>query len=356
MIELKNINVTFPIEDGVIEAVKDVSLSVEKGDIFGIVGYSGAGKSTLIRVINLLQQPSSGEVYVEGKNLLSLSKEELREERKSIGMIFQHFNLMNQRTVYENVAYPLKDSKLSKEEKDKKIRDLLDLVQLSDRVDRYPSELSGGQKQRVGVARALANDPKILLCDEATSSLDPKTTDQILDLLKELNEKLGITIVLITHEMDAVRAICNKVAVMEQGEIVEQNDIVSIFTNPQNPLTQDFIRTATGIDQSLNSLIDSKQLDILKENDAFVLLSFVGASTGTPLIASLFEKFKVTSNILYANVDVLNHTPVGNIAIILSGEPNNIRDAIDYVKTNGVSVLKLEIVQVDNQARIALAK
>lgn len=355
MIDLKNIDVTFNVNDEEINAVKNVDLNVEKGDIYGIVGYSGAGKSTLVRVINLLQRPTKGEVRVEGKDFLSLSEKELREERKNIGMIFQHFNLMNQRTVYENVAYPLRGSDLSDEEKDAKILELLSLVKLDDRADHYPSELSGGQKQRVGIARSLANDPKILLCDEATSSLDPKTTEQILDLLKELNEELGITIVLITHEMEAVRAICNKVAVMEDGEIVEQNDIVSIFTSPSNPLTQEFIRTATGIDQSLNSLIDSHQLDVLKADDEFVLLNFVGASTGTPLISSLYEKFKVSGNILYANVDNLNNTPVGTIALILSGEPQNLQDAITYIEQKDVAISKLQIVNENGNERVTVA-
>ena len=205
MIELKNIEVTFQNEENSVQAVKDVSLSVEKGDIYGIVGYSGAGKSTLVRTINLLQRPTAGEVFVNGKNLSVLTSDELRTERKKIGMIFQHFNLMRQRTVADNVAYPLYKSGLSKLEIANKVDELLKLVGLADKKEAYPSQLSGGQKQRVAIARALANDPEVLLCDEATSSLDPKTTASILDLLKDLNKKLALTIVIITHEMEVVK-------------------------------------------------------------------------------------------------------------------------------------------------------
>ena len=215
MIELKNISVTFQQKKQEIQAVQDVSLTIDKGDIYGIVGYSGAGKSTLVRVINLLQRPTAGTVIINKENILTFSKKELRQQRKKIGMIFQHFNLMKERTIFSNIDFSLKYSGLSKSERRQKISHLLELVGLSEKRDAYPSQLSGGQKQRVAIARALANDPEILLCDEATSALDPKTTGQILALLKKLNQELNLTIVLITHEMQVVKEICNKVAVME---------------------------------------------------------------------------------------------------------------------------------------------
>ena len=241
MIYLKNICKTF-IDDNKkeVHAVNDVSLTINDGDIFGIIGFSGAGKSTLVRCINLLERPTSGTVEVDGKDLTKLSEKELRESRKKIGMIFQHFNLFPSRTIFGNVAFPLQGSGLSKEEIAAKVRNLLELVGISEKENAYPSQLSGGQKQRVAIARALANDPDILLCDEATSALDPQTTKAILDLLKDLNKKLGITIVVITHEMAVVKEICNKVAVMEKGRVVEEGDVFSIFANPQEALTQNF--------------------------------------------------------------------------------------------------------------------
>lgn len=245
MIELKDIDVIFSNDDKVVTAVKDVNITVDRGEIFGIVGYSGAGKSTLVRTINLLQPPTQGTVTVNGQEMQKLSKKELRGARKKIGMIFQHFNLMDSRTIFDNVAFPLKGSGLSKDEVAHKVAELLDLVGLEEKTDNYPSQLSGGQKQRVAIARALANDPDVLLCDEATSALDPKTTSSILDLLRKLNEQLGLTIVIITHEMSVVKDLCHRVAVMEDGHVLEQGSIVDMFTNPQKSLTKEFINTAT---------------------------------------------------------------------------------------------------------------
>lgn len=350
MIELKDVNVRF---DGDIHAVKDVNLKVEKGDIFGIVGYSGAGKSTLVRTINMLQRPTSGEVYVDDVSFNDLSDEDLRKEREDIGMVFQHFNLMNQRTVYENIAFSLRNSEKTADEKDERILSLIHLVGLEGRQDAYPSELSGGQKQRVGIARALANEPKILLSDESTSSLDPRTTESILDLLSWVNEELGITIVLITHEMDVVKQICNKVAVMEDGAIVEQGDVVSIFTNPQNALTQEFIRTASHIDQSLENLLTHPAVLGLTDNEDLVQLNFVGEGTGEPLLATLNQNFNVVTNILYASVDILDNTPVGEIVITLGGSLDNRKKAFDYIKTKEVRVTELFITTIDGKKLIA---
>lgn len=342
MIDLKNIDVTFESEEQIVEAVKDVSLTIDTGDIYGIVGYSGAGKSTLVRTINLLQRPTNGEVFVDGKNLSELSAKKLRNERKKVGMIFQHFNLMDQRTAAGNVAYPLYRSGLSKEEIQNKVDELLELVGLADKKESYPSQLSGGQKQRVAIARALANDPEVLLCDEATSSLDPKTTTSILELLKDLNKKLSLTIVVITHEMEVVKDICNKVAVMEDGEVVESGDLVSIFTSPQEPLTQEFINTATHIDQGVEKIIEHPSLLHLTKEDVLVNITYVGESTSLPLIARLYAKFAVTANILYGNVEILQNTPIGNLIIVLSGDEKRRDEAIAYLEANNVSVKEIQ--------------
>ncbi|HLR72322.1 MAG TPA: methionine ABC transporter ATP-binding protein [Pseudogracilibacillus sp.] len=342
MIELKNIEVTFQSEETSVQAVKDVSLSVEKGDIYGIVGYSGAGKSTLVRTINLLQRPTQGEVFVNGRNLSILSPNELRNERKKIGMIFQHFNLMRQRTVAGNVAYPLRRTGLSKEEMNAKVEELLQLVGLADKKEAYPSQLSGGQKQRVAIARALANDPEVLLCDEATSSLDPKTTSSILELLKDLNKKLALTIVIITHEMEVVKEICNKVAVMEDGEVVEQGDLVSIFTSPKERLTQEFINTATHIDQAAEKVLNHPTLLNLSNDDVLANITYVDETTSTPLVASLYARFGVTTNILYGNVEILQNTPIGNLIVVLSGKSESRAEAIAYLEANNVTVKTIE--------------
>ncbi|TQR45507.1 methionine ABC transporter ATP-binding protein [Paenibacillus popilliae] len=348
MISLSNIRVTFDTGSQSVTAVQDVSLHVNASDVYGIVGYSGAGKSTLVRVINLLQRPASGSVEVNGQDLLALSPKELRAARRKIGMIFQHFNLMNSRTIYDNVDYPLKSSMLSKRERSQKVKDLLELVGLSDKLDAYPSQLSGGQKQRVAIARALANDPEILLCDEATSALDPKTTLSILELLKKLNQTLGLTIVLITHEMQVVKEICNKVAVMEDGRIIEQGDIVSIFSRPQNALTRDFINTATHIEQTLEKLSQHPSLVQLKNNDILCKISYIGDSTSEPIISALTARYRVTTNILYANVEILQQTPIGNLIVVMSGSTSDLEAALEYLQSIQVAVEMIDSRLVQN--------
>ena len=342
MIKLENIDVTFKQGVKVVNAVKNVSLHVEPGDIYGIIGYSGAGKSTLVRTINLLQRPTNGNVVVNGVGLLKLKPKGLRAARKKIGMIFQHFNLMNTLSVFDNVAFPLKKSGKTKSEIEQKVLSLLELVGLEDKVNSYPRQLSGGQKQRVAIARALANDPDVLLCDEATSALDPKTTYSILELLQKVNVQLGITIVIITHEMQVVKEICNKVAVMEEGEVIEQGSVLEIFTNPERDLTKDFIDTATHINQGIETVLSHEQLLNLKEGDYLVKISFVGASTGEPLITKLSTQFQVAANILFANVEIIQETPVGTLLVGLSGEKLGIENALSYIKEQGVSVDVLE--------------
>lgn len=338
MIELKDISVTFRQGNREIPAVRNVDLSVDQGDVYGIVGYSGAGKSTLVRVINLLQQPTEGTVEISGTDYTTLKPKELRTKRKKIGMIFQHFNLMNNRSIFDNVAFSLRYSGTSKEERRQKVNELLDLVGLSEKINAYPSQLSGGQKQRVAIARSLANDPEILLCDEATSALDPKTTLQILALLKKLNQQLGLTIVIITHEMQVVKEICNKVAVMEDGEIIEHGESIQIFSKPEQPLTKDFIRTATHVDQALDTILGSASFSKLEENEWLVELSYVGDQTSEPLIAELYSQFHVTTNILYGNVEIIQDTPLGSLIVNLSGTLEQRQKAYEYLVNEGVYV------------------
>ncbi|MGX7091850.1 methionine ABC transporter ATP-binding protein [Hutsoniella sourekii] len=331
MIHLEDISVIFEADDRIVTAVKDVDLRVERGEIYGIVGYSGAGKSTLVRTINLLQRPTQGSVHVNGQDLMNLSASELREARKKIGMIFQHFNLMESRTIFENVAYPLKGSGLSKEQVRDKVLELLDLVGLKTKTDDYPSQLSGGQKQRVAIARALANDPDILLCDEATSALDPKTTSSILELLRELNQKLNITMVVITHEMAVVKDLCDRVAVMENGQVLEEGTILDMFTNPKEALTREFINTATHFDQEIAKVIAHPMTHDLVASGEIYRLTYVGADTMKPLIANLVREYDVDANIIYGHVEIIQGTPTGNLLIAIQGEPNNIAQALAFL-------------------------
>ncbi|GAB6159737.1 methionine ABC transporter ATP-binding protein [Howardella ureilytica] len=343
MIYLKHICKTF-IDDNKkeVHAVNDVTLTINDGDIFGIIGFSGAGKSTLVRCINLLERPTSGTVEVDGKDLTKLSDRELRESRKKIGMIFQHFNLFPSRTIFGNVAFPLQGSGLSKEEIKVKVRKLLDLVGISEKENAYPSQLSGGQKQRVAIARALANDPDILLCDEATSALDPQTTKSILDLLKNLNKELGITIVVITHEMAVVKEICNRVAVMEKGKVVEEGDVFSIFANPKEKLTQNFIKTTSNLRKIEDLVNEDSPVVKLKPGELIVRLSYIEKNISEPLISSMTEKYGVILNIIFANIEIIQDAPIGGTVAIMSGEPDSIEAALDYLrdKNVGVEVIK----------------
>ncbi len=346
IIELNNIKVYFKPKNELIKAVDDVSLKIEKGDIYSIVGYSGAGKSTLVRVINLLQRPTSGTVSVNGDVLFSqganasqeLSGQALRDKRRKIGMIFQHFNLLNEQTAQQNVEFALKHSSLKEKERTQKAAHLLKLVGLSEQKDQFPAQLSGGQQQRVAVARALANDPEILISDEATSALDPKNTQQILDLLKSLNEKMGLTIVLITHEMEAVKRIAHKVAVMEKGRIIEKGSLVDIFTNAKQPLTKELVGSQND---------STEALDILKHyptkaNEDIYHLVYTGKSIQEPLTTRLFEKFNVETSIIYGNVDVLKEKPVGTLYVILHGSAEARQKSSEYLRTNGVLAEKVE--------------
>ena len=346
MIQLEHIDVTFQQKKRQIQAVKDVTIHIQERDIYGIVGYSGAGKSTLVRVINLLQVPTSGKIIVDDDvlfdNKVTLTAEQLRRKRQDIGMIFQHFNLMSQLTAEENVAFALKHSSLSKEEKKEKVHTLLELVGLADRAENYPSQLSGGQKQRVAIARALANDPKILISDESTSALDPKTTKQILALLQDLNQKLGLTIVLITHEMQIIKDIANRVAVMQDGQLIEEGSVLDIFSNPQQDLTKDFISTATGIDEAMDKIEQQEIVKHLASNSLLVQMKYAGTSTDEPLLNEIYKHHQVTANILYGNIEILGGTPVGELVVVLSGQKENLVAAKTAICEAGVQLTVLK--------------
>ena len=342
IIELKNITKTFEQDGKIFDAVKDASVSVEKGEIYGIIGFSGAGKSTLVRTINLLGRPTSGQVIVKGRDFLSLSEKELRQERKKIGMIFQHFNLMKSRNVFENVAFPLKHSGLSKEQISQKVHSLLELVEINDKDKNFPSQLSGGQKQRVAIARALANDPDILLCDEATSALDPTTTKAILKLLKKLNKKLGLTIVIITHQMEVIKEICDKVAVMEHGKIVEKGDVFDIFANPQNEVTKRFIKATSNLTKIEELIEEDSPVVHLEKGEYLVRFSYIQKNVSEPLISATSRIYDVTMNIIFAEIEIVQNAPIGGTIAIISGKKEAIERALEHIREEnvGVEVLK----------------
>ena len=338
MIEI--IDVTKIFDDGKrkVEAVKEVNLKVNKGEIYGIIGYSGAGKSTLIRCINLLERPTTGKVLFKGEDLTLLKEKDLRESRKKIGMIFQQFNLLQSRNVYQNIAYPLKNSNLSKKDERKKVLELLELVGLEDKETAYPSQLSGGQKQRVGIARALANDPEVLLCDEATSALDPKTTKSILSLLKELRKKLDLTIILITHEMAVIKEICDRVSVMENGEIIEEGTIVKVFSEPSHPTTKEFLDTGSNRTKIHEILNLEENIFQIKAGDVLARVAYVGESTGEALISKVSRKYGLNASIIYGSIEFLSNTLVGELVILFSGERDDIQSGLDYFRSKGLIV------------------
>ena len=342
MIEFTHVSKDFGSGEKMVRAVRDVSLTIQDGEIFGIIGFSGAGKSTLVRCINLLERPTNGTVVVDGKEMTALSPKELRLARRKIGMIFQHFNLMPSRTVFGNVAYPLQGQGLSKQAIQNKVRKLLKLVDIADKETAYPSQLSGGQKQRVAIARALANDPKVLLCDEATSALDPQTTKAILTLLKDLNQKLNLTIVMITHEIAVGKEICDHVAIMEHGQVVEQGEVFSLFADPKQPITQNFIRTTSNLQKIEELIAEGSPVVQLQPGEVIVRLSYVQKNVSEPLISTLSQRFQISLNIIFADIEIVQDAPIGGTVAILSGEREQITKAMEYLieKNVGVEVLK----------------
>ena len=339
MIRVENVSKTYTGKQGTVEAVKDVSLEISRGEIFGVIGFSGAGKSTLIRLLNGLETVTSGHIYINEKDITTLKRKELLKERQKIAMIFQHFNLLWSRTVEENIAFSLEIAGVPKVERKAKVAELIDLVGLTGREKSYPSQLSGGQKQRVGIARALANDPEVLLCDEATSALDPKTTKDILKLLVEINQELGLTIVLITHEMHVVRQICHRVAVMEEGRVVEIGEVIEVFKNPQQPITKQFVgeeRVDDEIDEVFHHLSTSLRPGVA------VRIQYLGDRTGDAVLSEAIRKLDATVSILQAKVNITQKGILGSMIILIEEESSKAEEVIEYLKQAEIIVEVLE--------------
>lgn len=337
MIDIRNLSKIYTTKNGTVKGVDNVSLTINKGDIYGIVGYSGAGKSSLLRCINLLERPTSGTIKVADTDLTSLKGEGLRKARLKIGMIFQHFYLISQKTVFENIAFSLKAAKVPKGKIKTRVEELLKMVGLSDKRDVYPSQLSGGQKQRVGIARALANDPSVLLCDEATSALDPTTTKSILNLLKKINRELNITIVLITHEMDVVKEICNRMAIMQDGRVIEEGPVYEIFANPQEELTNEFIESVVSFDIPEVILNDCK--------GKIVKVTFRGAVAGEGVVSDMLKQYGVQGNFLHGSIEYIQELPLGIFIMELTGNEGEIGEALKYIEDRAaqVEVLRNEL-------------
>ena len=328
MIRFEHVSKTFQTKNGPFDALKDVSFEIEKGDIYGVIGYSGAGKSTLIRMVNALETPTSGNVWVEGKDIGTLNQKELRNLRKGIGMIFQQFNLLESKTIYDNVAIALKLNGISKKDIEKRVTELLDFVELFDKKYSYPGQLSGGQKQRVGIARALANNPSILLCDEATSALDPKTTDSILELLKKINEMLHITIVIITHEMNVIQKICNKVAVMDYGQVVETGSVIQVFSDPRSDIARRFVGNLIR-DVIPEPLVESIRRET--RNSRLLRIKLENTDSTEPLLWEINRRFEVETNILYSTINVIQGIVVGIMLVLFTGTDEEIEKAEQYI-------------------------
>ena len=331
MITIENLSKSFRGIDNDIWAVKDVNIHINKGEIFGIIGLSGAGKSTLIRCLNRLEEPMGGKVVIDGVDITSLDKKELRLARKNIGMIFQHFNLLSQKTVFENIAFPLELEGFNKNDINTKVHTLLDYVELMDKKDSYPSQLSGGQKQRVAIARSLANEPKVLLSDEGTSALDPQTTKSILDLLNRIRKEFGLTIVLITHQMEVVKDVCDRVAIMENGRIIEMNTVEELFRNPKT-------KTANAFIAGLSSNAEEEYIKPEEFKGTLIRLSFLGDSAKKPIVSKMVKKFDVHINILSGNINELMSTSVGYLILEVLGKQKDINAAIDYLNSQNVNV------------------
>ena len=329
VIEIKDLYKSFISKDKTVEALEDINLTINEGEIYGIIGMSGAGKSTLVRCINYLEQPTSGTVIVDGKDLSQLSDKELREVRHKVSMIFQHFNLLMQRNVRDNVRFPLEILGINKAEANKKVEELLEIVGLSDKADSYPVQLSGGQKQRVAIARALATEPSILLCDEATSALDPSTTDSILKLLKEINEKMNITIVMITHQMSVVEDICQKVAIIDNGHLVETGAVSEVFTRPTTEVARRLVYQGGDEVSELNT-------------DRCIRIVFDGGSSYEPVIANMVLECRIPVNIIFANTKDIDGQAYGQIVLQLPDDEAQAQKAIYYLRSRNLTVEELD--------------
>ncbi|WP_062268945.1 methionine ABC transporter ATP-binding protein [Endozoicomonas arenosclerae] len=339
MIELKNLTKVFKAGGKEVKALDSINLSVPEGSIYGVIGSSGAGKSTLIRCVNLLERPSSGQVVVDGQDLTTLTEKGLRQARHNIGMIFQHFNLLSSRTVYQNIALPLELAGASKDEIETAVSPLLELTGLQDKRDSYPSQLSGGQKQRVAIARALASKPKVLLCDEATSALDPQTTRSILALLKDINRELKITVLIITHEMDVVKTICDRVAILSYGQLIEENEVEAFFLNPQTDLAREFVRSA--IHEKPVAEVESRyQPEPSEGSRPVVRITFVGQGVVDPLITRAAKQFGTDFVILQADIETVQGKSMGFLMVEILGEESEVEASMKFLKEN----VQLEVV------------
>lgn len=344
MIELRNLSQRFPGPGGWVEALRNVNLTIPQGEVFGIIGRSGAGKSTLVRTINLLTRPTEGNVVVGGRDLMLLSASALREARREIGMIFQHFNLLSSRTVFDNVALPLELAGASRADIEAAVLPLLDLVGLSAQKDRYPAQISGGQKQRVGIARALASQPKVLLSDEATSALDPETTRSILDLLKRINRELGLTIVLITHQMEVIKQVCDRVAVLDAGRVVEEGRVIDVFLQPHHEVTRALIGDV--IAQELPPALKARVAERLKTGSGHLLrLAFTGSGVDQPILSETIRRYELDFNILHGQIDEIQGQAFGSLAVLAGGEPGKVGQALAFLREQGVVVEELSYVE-----------
>lgn len=336
MIKIEHLKKSYATKEGSKIALNDISLTIKEGSIFGVIGHSGAGKSTLIRCLNLLERPDSGDVIIDNVNITQLSNRALMLKRRKIGMIFQHFNLLSSQTIYDNIAFPLRLEKMSEQEIKQRVEELLDLVGIKEHQHKYPAQLSGGQKQRVGIARAIANDPKVLLCDEATSALDPQTTQSILELLVDINQKLGLTIVIITHEMEVIRSICHRVAVIHDSQIVEEGPVEEVFLHPQSKITQDFIIDKTEQDELQKYLKrHPEQAEYLYQ------LSYIGTEAFEPHLSQIIKKSNIDLSILSGSISYIRDIPYGQMIVALSGEPKETVQAIALFNSRGISTTPL---------------
>lgn len=331
MIAIENLTKKFISANGEFTAIDNVSLQVNKGEIFGIVGLSGAGKSTLVRCINRLEEPTKGRISIDNKDITSMGNKDLREARKNIGMIFQHFNLLHQKTVSDNIALSLEFAGVEKNKINKRVEELLSYVELSDKKDSYPSQLSGGQKQRVAIARAIANNPKVLLSDEATSALDPHTTRNILNLLNKIRNEFGITVIMITHQMEVVKEICDRVAIMEDGKIIESNTVEELFKQPKT-------KTASRFINSLQSNVEEEIIDLGDFHGKIIRLSYLGQSAKEPIVSNAIKEFNIQVNILSGNINKLQSNNVGHLILELDGDEKEVLRTIDYLKSHTVHV------------------
>ncbi|WP_223192535.1 methionine ABC transporter ATP-binding protein [Paenibacillus sedimenti] len=336
MIHIKQLEKVYDDVPGRIPAIQQINLHIERGEIFGIIGHSGAGKSTLLRCVNMLEKPSSGTIQIDGEEMTSLDPRQLQAKRRKIGMIFQHFNLLSSATVADNIAFPLRLAGMNKAAIQSRIQELLELVGLQEHAHKYPNQLSGGQKQRVGIARALANNPDILLCDEATSALDPQTTNSILSLLLDINKKLGITILLITHEMQVIRAICDRVAVMERGLVVETGKVLDVFLKPQHAVTKEFVGQVS--DLGFAQQAETAGLQSL-QNGKRIRITYIGSKTYEPILFETVKSTNVSFAILQGTISAMKHVPYGQLVVELTGgEPHEIDTVIAKLKQEGIDV------------------